>query len=65
MEVIAFLEEDSAVVGKETMEQIYKLATSQHHQFLFVRLTATDVNDMFYNGVQQRIRITGGQDGDA
>ncbi len=38
LEVVSFLEEYSAVVGKEIMENIYKLAVRQPHQFLYARL---------------------------
>ena len=57
LEVQAFLEENSATVGKGVLEAVYKLAVSQPFQFLYVNLKATDVNEMFYIGFQQRIRV--------
>ena len=54
----AFIEENSANVGKEVLEKVYKLATAEPFQFLYVNLRATDVNEMFYIGFKQRIRIT-------
>ena len=57
LEVQAFLEENSATVGKGVLEAVYKVATSQPFQFLYVNLKATDVNEMFYIGFQQRIRV--------
>ena len=43
-----FIEEVSAVLDKKTLLQIYSMATSEPHSFLYVKLTATNKNDMFY-----------------
>ncbi len=48
MEVQAFLESNSATVGKGVLEAVYKLATSQPFQFIYVNLKTTDTNEMFY-----------------
>ena len=61
LELQSFLEENSATVGKDILEQVYRLATSQPFQFLYVNLKTTDVNEMFYIGFQQRIRVTSGE----
>ena len=58
MELQAFLEENSATVGKDILEKVYRLATSQPFQFLYVNLKTTDVNEMFFIGIQQRVRVT-------
>ena len=48
LELQAFLEEHSAVIPDENdLERIYRLATEEPYQFLYVDLRATDVNDMF------------------
>ena len=44
-EVDAFVQEQSALVGKKTVYEIYKLATEdQPYSFLFVKLRESDVN---------------------
>ena len=58
MDLAGFIEENSANVGKDVLEQVYKLATAEPFQFLYVNLRATDPNEMFYIGFKQRIRIT-------
>ena len=60
MELQAFLEENSATVGKDVLERVYRLATMESgpFQFLYVNLKTTDVNEMFFIGFQQRIRVT-------
>ena len=58
LELQAFLEENSATVGKDVLEKVYRLAVSQPFQFLYVNLKTLDINEMFYIGFQQRIRIT-------
>ena len=53
----AFIEENSANVGKETLLQVYKIATEEPFSFLYVSLRATDVNDMFFIRFEKRMRI--------
>ena len=43
-----FIEEVSAVLDKKTVLQLCNVATSEPHSFLYVKLTATNKNDMFY-----------------
>ena len=43
-----FLEEISALVDKATLLEMYKLATREAYSFLYIKLTAKDLNDMFY-----------------
>ena len=45
---------------RNDLERIYRLATDQPYQFLYVNLRATDVNDMFFIGFSKRIRVNAG-----
>ena len=58
LELQAFLEENSATLGKDVLEKVYRLAVSQPFQFLHVNLKTLDINEMFFIGFQQRIRVT-------
>ena len=58
LELQAFLEENSATVGRDVLEKVYRLATSQPFQFLYVNLKTTDLSEMFFIGFQQRIRVS-------
>ena len=58
LELANFPEENYATVGKDVLEKVYRIATAQPYQFLYVDLRQTDVNEMFYIGFQQRIRVT-------
>ena len=42
---------------KHDLERIYRLATEEPYQFLYVDLRATDVNEMFFIGFSKRIRV--------
>ena len=58
LELQAFIEEHGAMLpSREDLERIYRIATAEPYQFLYVNLRATDVNDMFYIGFSKRIRI--------
>ena len=60
LELQAFLEENSATVGKDSLEKVYRLATSEPFQVLYVNLKAgADLNNMFFIGFKQRILIGG------
>ena len=39
---------------RNDLERIYRLATDEPYQFLYVNLRATDVNDMFFIGFSKR-----------
>ena len=57
------LEEYSASLpSREDLERIYRIATEEPYQFLYVDLRATDVNDMFFIGFSKRIRINSVKD---
>ena len=44
----AFLEELSALYDKKTLLKLYQHATDAPYSFLYVKLTASNRNDMFY-----------------
>ena len=58
LELQNFLEENSATVGKDILEKVYRIAVAEPYQFLYVDLRATDPNEMFYIGFKQRIRVS-------
>ena len=43
--------------SREDLERTYRVATDQPFQFLYVDLRASDVNEMFFIGFSQRIRV--------
>ena len=57
-EMQGFIEEYAAVVDRDTLSEIYHAAVDEPHQFLFIDLTASDVNTMFFVGFQSHIRVT-------
>ena len=44
--------------SKDDLERIYRVATESPFAFLYVDLRATDINEMFYIGFKQRIRVS-------
>ena len=44
----AWIDEVSAVTDKKTLLQLYQLATAEPYSFLFIKLNATKVSEMFY-----------------
>ena len=52
-----FLEENSAVVGKKELFEIYKLATDEPYSFLYINLRASKVNEMYHIGFNKKIII--------
>ena len=57
-ELDTFIQEQSALVDKKTMLQIYRLAVdAQPYSFLFVKLRASDINKMFMIRFEQAIHI--------
>ena len=51
----ALLEELSALADKQTILDIYKIATEDPHSFLFVDLSSTDIKNMFYKSLKQKL----------
>ena len=43
--------------NREDLERIYRVATAEPFQFLYVDLRASNVNDMFFIGFSKRIRV--------
>ena len=58
LELQNFLEENSATVGKDILEPVYRIAVAEPYQFVDLDLRATDPNEMFFIGFQQRIRVS-------
>ena len=55
----AFIEENSAIVSRQTLEAMYRAATSQDHGFLYLDLMQRDADNMFYKGFSSRLRARG------
>ena len=56
-EVDAFVQEQSALVDKKTVYDIYKLATEEPYAFLFVKLRESDINKIFIIRLEKEIHI--------
>ena len=56
-EVETFIEEQSALVDKKTLLEIYKIATEEPFSFLFVRLRESDLNKIFMKRFDAEIHI--------
>ena len=56
-EVDAFVQEQSALIDKKTVYDIYKLATEEPYSFLFVKLRERDVNKIFMIRFEKAIHI--------
>ena len=56
-EIDTFIEEQSALVDKKTLYEIYKLATEEPYSFLFVKLRSSDVNNIFMVRLEKEIHI--------
>ena len=56
-EVDTFIEEQSALVDRKTLYQIYKLATEEPYSFLFVKLRMSDLNKIFMIRLEKAIHI--------
>ena len=46
------------MVDKKTLMEIYKLATDQKYNFLFINLLAADADHMFYWNLDKRIIVS-------
>ena len=47
----------SAVLDKKTLLQLYNIATSEPHSFLYIKLTESNKNDMFYINLNKKLVI--------
>ena len=54
-ELNAILEENSAVYGESTLHDMYDIATSKPFGFLYVKLTAKEPRDMFWQNFDARL----------
>ena len=53
----AWIEECSAVADKKTLLQLYQMATAEPYSFLFIKLNAKKVQDMFYIRFDKRLEL--------
>ena len=53
----SFIDEVSAVLDKKTLLELYNIATSKPYSFLYVKLTAKNKNEMFYQNFDKRLII--------
>ena len=56
-DLTTFIDETSALIDKPTLLEMYKLATREPFSFLYIKLTAKDINDMFYIKFGQKLMI--------
>lgn len=54
MDMEAWLDEVRAIKDKDVLVQLYKMATDEPHGFLYIKLTATSVKDMFYASLRKK-----------
>ena len=57
MDLEAILEEMSALADKKTLMQIYNTATAKPYSFLYIKMNATNKNNMFFINFEKRIEI--------
>ena len=48
-----FIDEVSAIIEKQTFLELYQTAASEPYSFLYVKLTARDRNEMFFELVDK------------
>jgi hypothetical protein len=53
----SFVEEVSAVATKKELLQLYQIATDEPYSFLFIKLNAKKVNDMFYLRFEKKLLL--------
>ena len=53
----ALLEELSALADKKTILQLYNMATAEPYSFLFIKLNAKTLKDMFYIRYEKKLEI--------
>ena len=57
-DLITFLDEFSAMVDKKTRMEMYKTATDQKYNFLYINLLAGDADHMFYWNLDKRFTVS-------
>ena len=53
--VLGVLEEFSALVSREVLLRLYKIATAEPYQFLYINFLAPSVDEMFYKSFESRL----------
>ena len=53
----SLIEELSALYPKKTLLELYNMATSEPHSFLYVNLVAKDKKDMFYMNYDRKLIV--------
>ena len=53
----AWIDEVSAIAYKKTLLQLYQMATAEPFSFLFIKLNAKKVNDMFYMRFDKQVML--------
>ena len=56
-ELQSFLEENGALIEKQELLEIYKMATKEQFSFLYINLAARDISEMFYQNFNRVIEI--------
>ena len=51
----AWIEEISGVYDKKTLHQLYSIATSKQHSFLYINLMSRKKEEMFYERFEKRL----------
>ena len=53
----ALLDELCALTDKKTILQLYNMATAEPYSFLFIKLNAKKLNDMFYINFSRKLEL--------
>ena len=53
----ALIDELNALADKKTLLQLYNMATAEPYSFLFIKLNAKKLNDMFYVRYEKKLEI--------
>ncbi len=53
----ALIDELNALTDKKTLLQLYNMATAEPYSFLFIKLNAKKLNDMFYVRYEKKLEI--------
>jgi hypothetical protein len=61
-EIESLVEELSALYPKKTILEIYNLATSLPHSFLYIKLNEHDKRNMFYQNLDKKIIVDSDSD---
>ena len=53
----AWIDEVSAITDKKTLLQLYQMATTEPYSFLFIKLNAKKVSEMFYMRFDKKLIV--------